>query len=476
MPYVTPSDDKIGKLNEKVSRGRQRLRLSRDENHRERSHLRGSDGPARAPRRHSNRGCMQPGGDPKRRSGTDDNGRLRGAHHRRCRRSGNERHGEPWSGAGRCRRDHRLRVFRGRRCARRGRRSSGPACGSMASIARSCRSTAPTARRRRSHRWGRGSKRRRRPAPISAANATFLATASSNPDVSTATSATGLEWQAVTVKLYPSGTPLARRTSCSTPSATATATRRMASMAYVNPPLVESVITDNGDGTFDDRDVRPDGQADHAWPSTPRSSWTPGTRAASGQVSANDGSADWATILEKAVMKYDYAYGMVGQIDGIGSEELIPMFTGTGVSVAISPGSLTPAQFQQVVTVSLAAGRVHHRRVQSGPRRSGRIRRSRRTGTRSWSRPIPSTDMTDMRNPWGVNPWADAERERLRHEHRRPAPDPALDDAGRLAADRRPAHHRSGRPVHRRLHAVRAAGEESARPIHIREPHARRVP
>ena len=33
------------------------------------------------------------------------------------------------------------------------------------------------------------------------------------------------------------------------------------------------------------------------------------------------------------------------------------MFTGTGGSIAFSPGSLTPAQFMQVVMVSLAAGK-----------------------------------------------------------------------------------------------------------------------
>ena len=43
--------------------------------------------------------------------------------------------------------------------------------------------------------------------PISAANLSFLATASSNPSPSDATSASGLSWQSVTVGLYPSGTP-----------------------------------------------------------------------------------------------------------------------------------------------------------------------------------------------------------------------------------------------------------------------------
>jgi len=132
-----------------------------------------------------------------------------------------------------------------------------------------------------------------------------------------------------------------------------------------------------------------------------------GNTSSLGQVSANDGSVDWATILEKAVMKYDYAYGMVGQIDGIGSEELIPMFTGTGTSIAISPGSLTPAQFQQVVTVSLAAGQF----ITGGFNQVLTIGQDQTVTAHGYAVMVPtdpSADMTDMRNPWGVNPWADA--------------------------------------------------------------------
>jgi hypothetical protein len=124
-----------------------------------------------------------------------------------------------------------------------------------------------------------------------------------------------------------------------------------------------------------------------------------------GEVSARDGSADWATVLEKAVMKYDYAYNMVGQIDGIGSEEMIPMFTGTGGSFAISPGSLTPAQFQQVVSVSLGAGKF----ITGGFNQVLTLGQDQTVTAHGYAVMIPTdpdTDMTDMRNPWGVNPWA----------------------------------------------------------------------
>lgn len=239
--------------------------------------------------------------------------------------------------------------------------------------------------------------------PISATNQASLTTASSNPDVAQATSASGLSWQSVTVKLYPSGTPKPEDVmqhdigDCDGDSA-------MASMAYVNPGLLQSVLKDNGDGTFDVSMFDPMG---HPITVSVDSEVLLDGSGSIGEVSAGDGqSADWATVLEKAVMKYDAAYGMVGQIDGIGSETLIPMFTGVGGSIAISPGSLTPQQFQQVVTVSLAAGKF----ITGGFNQDGlTIGQDSTVTAHGYAMMVPTdpaSDMSDMRNPWGVNPWA----------------------------------------------------------------------
>ncbi len=308
--------------------------------------------------------------------------------------------------------------------------------------------------------------------PISAADATFLATASSNPAVSTATSATGLEWQAVTVSLYPSGTPSPEDImqhaigDCDGDSA-------MASMAYVNPPLVESLIHDNGDGTYDVAMFDPMGNPITVAVDSEVLVDT-GNTSSLGQVSANDGSADWATILEKAVMKYDDAYDMVGQIDGIGSEELVPMFTGTGVSVAISPGSLTPSQFQQVVTVSLAAGRF----ITGGFNQVLTLGQDQTVTAHGYAVMIPSdpsTDMTDMRNPWGVNPWADASTSGY---------DTSTDGLLQIPLSTTPADWPQIVDLRLIDPGAQCTGVSTpfvpqvkvGAPIHLREPHARRVP
>jgi hypothetical protein len=84
---------------------------------------------------------------------------------------------------------------------------------------------------------------------------------------------------------------------------------------------------------------------------------------------------------------------------------MVPMFTGVGGSVAIAPGSLTPAQFQQVLTVSLAAGKL----ITGGFNEVLPIGQDETVTAHGYAMMVPTdptTDMADMRNPWGVSPWA----------------------------------------------------------------------
>ena len=313
--------------------------------------------------------------------------------------------------------------------------------------------------------------------PISAANATFLATASSNPDISDATSATGLSWKTLTVDLYPSGAPSPEDImqhdigDCDGDSA-------IASMAYVNPDLVQSVIKDNGDGTYTVAMFDPMGKPITVTVDSEFLVETGGTNL--GQISASDGSADWATVLEKAVMKYDYAYGMVPVRSTVASalETLVPMFTGTGNSIAISPGSLTPAQFQQVVTVSLAAGDF----ITGGFNQVLTIGQDQTVTAHGYAVMVPndqSTDMTDKRNPWGIKSVrADASQSGYGHEHRRRAPDSR--SRRRRPTGRRSSIFASSIPRWPSAPAcddsVRPAAQKKAMaPIRIREPHARRA-
>jgi hypothetical protein len=239
--------------------------------------------------------------------------------------------------------------------------------------------------------------------PLSAQKAAFLADPAANPTVSDATEATDLVWHPVAMTLFPSGDPSPADImqhaigDCDGDSA-------MASMAYMNPQLVKSLIHDNHDGTYAVAMFDPAGK-----PISVLVDSTvlvdPSDATSLGAVSGKQGNGDWATVLEKAVMKYDAAYGTVGQIDGIGSEVLIPMFTGNGDSLAIGPGKLTAAQLQQVVMVSLAAGKL----ITGGFNQELPIGQDQTVTAHGYAVMVPTdpaTDLADMRNPWGVSPWA----------------------------------------------------------------------
>jgi hypothetical protein len=175
-------------------------------------------------------------------------------------------------------------------------------------------------------------------------------------------------------------------------------------MAYVNPALIASLITDHHDGTFGVAMFDPAGKAiTVAVDSTILVE--SGNASNLGEVSSSKGKADWATILEKAVMKYDVAYNMVGPIDGIGSETMIPMFTGDGDSIAISPGVLSAADMQQIVDVSLASGHF----ITGGFNQELPLGANQTVTAHGYAVMVPTapaSDIVDMRNPWGVNPWA----------------------------------------------------------------------
>ena len=55
-------------------------------------------------------------------------------------------------------------------------------------------------------------------------------------------------------------------------------------------------------------------------------------------VSAKNDQACWSTVLEKAVMKWNYIFQANPDIYGIGSEHTTPLFTGVGDSFCFDRG------------------------------------------------------------------------------------------------------------------------------------------
>ena len=213
-------------------------------------------------------------------------------------------------------------------------------------------------------------------------------------------SAPNLRWNSVKVdNVYPFGTPLPADVNqhaigdCS-------ALAVFAALAYAYPDFIKSIIRDNKDHTYLVKMYDPQGAPIEVSVSDKFLTNSNGDiQAATGKNS----QVSWATILEKAVMKFNAVYGVNPDIGGIGSEHVAPLFTGDGDSFAFAPGVLTPLQMQRVVDVCLRKGLIVVGGFNRGDVPVGKYRTV--TGhAYTFSRPTDSRYLFDMRNPWGTSP------------------------------------------------------------------------
>jgi hypothetical protein len=179
----------------------------------------------------------------------------------------------------------------------------------------------------------------------------------------------------------------------------------LASMAYLNPQFIQSLITDNKDGTYTVKMFDPTGKPMTVKVDSQFLVESGGTNL--GQVSGKNNTACWSTILEKAYFKYNQVYGIVSDVNGIGSEYTTPMFTGVGGSFAFNAGSLKPADITRAMTAFLAAGKF----ITGGFSQDGVTLPAGGTPTGAQSVTAhaftevvpPSGFMAASRNPWGID-------------------------------------------------------------------------
>ena len=230
----------------------------------------------------------------------------------------------------------------------------------------------------------------------------FFHDASQQPQIPASTS--GLHIKALSVTLYPSSdsTPLPADINqhaignCDGDTA-------FASMAYLNPSFIKSLITDNHDNTY--TVAMYDAMANRITVSVDNQFLVDSSNNIAA-VSGKNGVADWATVLEKATMKYIQVFPVVSDIGGIGSEHQTPMFTGVGGSFAFDRGKLAPADLTRVVKASLAAGKI----ISGGFGIEGMALASglETVTAHGYAVFVPkdANTMISMRNPWGLDPTA----------------------------------------------------------------------
>ena len=202
-------------------------------------------------------------------------------------------------------------------------------------------------------------------------------------------------WRKKTVELYPYGTPLpADVNQHSIGDCCALAV--FASFAYLYPDFIKHIITDNGDDTYTVAMYDPQGKPVSVCVS---SKILCDGNGSIGQVTGKNNTITWATILEKAMMKWQKCYQVDG-IEGIGTEHVSPLFTGNGESLGFGSNALYTSELKLLVEWSLSQGYITVGGFSEGDILCGTLK----TVTAHAFTFMLSTSedaIFDMRNPWG---------------------------------------------------------------------------
>lgn len=225
----------------------------------------------------------------------------------------------------------------------------------------------------------------------------WLATASNEPDL--LPSASGYTLRPYAVNLYPFGEPIPADINqhgigdCS-------ALAVLAELAYRFPDFIKSIITNHGDGTFTVAMYDPQGKSVKVRVQSTFLGDNNGIGASSGK----NGEANWATVMEKAIMKWNKIYQVNPDISGIGSEHVAPLFTGEGNSFAIAPNNLIGIQLKQAANLSFANNMIVIGGFTQGNVDTGNGAQTVTAHAFSFMQSTDSRALFSMRNPWGNSP------------------------------------------------------------------------
>lgn len=175
----------------------------------------------------------------------------------------------------------------------------------------------------------------------------------------------------------------------------------MASIAYLYPKFIKKIVKDNGNSTFTISLYDPKGKEVEVGVSN---SFVADGSGKLGAASGKNDQVTWATVLEKAVIKWKQVYGGSSDIGGIGTEYVSAIFTGNGSSFAFGSGRLSGKELQRASIVSLQQRKI----VIGGFTESGRPIDNKYTSVNghaySFYPPKNDSYLFTMRNPWGLLP------------------------------------------------------------------------
>ena len=204
------------------------------------------------------------------------------------------------------------------------------------------------------------------------------------------------QWIAKSVDLYPFGEPVPADINqhaigdCSACSV-------FASLAYLYPDFIKHIIKDNGNNTYTVSMYDPQGNTVDVCVSNKVLCDYYGTI---GQVTGKNNAINWATILEKAVLKWEQLYG-VDALEGIGTEFVAPLLTGCGDSFAFTPNSLYTSELKTVAEWALGNGMITIGGFTVSGLKCGELE-SVTAHAFTFMLSNNPTSIFAMRNPWGI--------------------------------------------------------------------------
>ncbi|NLI37162.1 MAG: hypothetical protein GX416_11730 [Bacteroidales bacterium] len=229
----------------------------------------------------------------------------------------------------------------------------------------------------------------------------WLADPANEPDIPSDMSAFHL--QGFKVTLYPYGTP--------TPAdvnqhgiGDCCACAVFAELAYTHPDFLQSIIHQNSNGSFSVNMYDPQGKIITV---TVSSTFLANSNNTIQSCSGKYNIADWASILEKAILKHQVIYQIDNTLNGIATERVMTLFTGNGASFSFTPSALNAQQMKRVVKWAMSKGKM----IVGGFNQAVAIGDVKTVTAHAYSILLPYNETTElfcMRNPWGVLPYDDS--------------------------------------------------------------------
>ena len=205
------------------------------------------------------------------------------------------------------------------------------------------------------------------------------------------------QWIEKNVTLYPYGNPVPADVNQHA-IGDCCACSVLASFAYLYPDFIKHILTDNGNGTYTVKMYDPQGNPVDVCVSNKILCDGNGNI---GQVTGKNNAVTWATIMEKALIKWQTLYKVDEGVEGIGTEHVAPLFTGCGDSFAFSPNSLHTSELKLAIEHSLTQGMLCIGGFNVADLQCGKLKTV--TG-HAFTYMLPDDDsmIFVMRNPWGI--------------------------------------------------------------------------